>query len=109
MLATFDKNLLYFPNQIDFIAPLILQELYFHLLQSQQGSLLRSLTYQESNLYKIAQATNLLEQHYMERLNMGEIAKSVGMSMAGFYAHFKALTTMTALQYQKSIRLNAAR
>lgn len=102
-------NLLYFPKRIDFIAPLILQELYFYLLQSPQGNALRSLVVQEGKIHKIAKAAQYLEQHYLENVNMGELAKEVGMSVAGFYAHFKNITSMTPLQYQKSLRLNMAR
>lgn len=102
-------DLLYFPNRVPFLAPLLLQELYFYLLQSAQGDYLRSLLSQDSNITKIAKATKWLEARFAENVNMGELAKLVGMSVAGFYAHFKAVTTLTPLQYQKSLRLNAAR
>ncbi|MFA9499399.1 AraC family transcriptional regulator N-terminal domain-containing protein [Mannheimia sp. E30BD] len=102
-------NLLHFPNYIEFLSPLILRELYFYLLQSEQGDYLRSLLSKEGNIAKIAQATEILAQQFAKPLNMTELARRVGMSVAGFYAHFKNVTAMTPLQYQKSLRLNVAR
>lgn len=102
-------NLLNFPERIEFLTPLILRELYFYLLQSEQGDYLRSLLSKEGNIAKIARATEILAQQFTEPLNMAELAQRVGMSVAGFYAHFKNVTAMTPLQYQKSLRLNVAR
>ncbi len=102
-------NLLNSPNHIHFLAPLILNELYFYLLQSEQGGYIRSLLSQDGNIAKIANATKILERKFADTLNMSTLAEEVGMSVAGFYAHFKSVTSMTPLQYQKSLRLNAAR
>lgn len=102
-------NLLNFPNYINFLAPLILHELYFYLLQSEQGSYLRALLAKDGNIAKIARATKILERSFADTLNMAGLAQEVGMSVAGFYAHFKSVTAMTPLQYQKSLRLNVAR
>lgn len=102
-------NLLNSPNHIHFLAPLILNELYFYLLQSEQGGYIRSLLSQDGNIAKIANATKILERKFADTLNMSALAEEVGMSVAGFYAHFKSVTSMTPLQYQKSLRLNAAR
>lgn len=102
-------NLLNSPNHIHFLAPLILNELYFYLLQSEQGGYIRSLLSQDGNIAKIANATKILERKFADTLNMSALVEEVGMSVAGFYAHFKSVTSMTPLQYQKSLRLNAAR
>lgn len=88
---------------------MILRELYFYLLQSEQGDYLHSLQSKEGNIAKIARATEILAQQFAESLNMAELAQCVGMSVAGFYAHFKNVTTMTPLQYQKSLQLNITR
>lgn len=102
-------NLLHFPNRVEFLAPLILQELYFYLLQSEQGDYLRSLLSQDGNIAKIAKASKILESRFANVVNMAQLAREVGMSVAGFYGHFKNVTGMTPLQYQKSFRLNTAR
>lgn len=102
-------DLLDCPHDIPFLAPLILREIYYRLLQSEQGDYLRSLLSQESHIAKIARATHWLQTHFAAPLAIAELARQVGMSQSNFYQHFKHVTSMSPLQYQKSLRLSEAR
>jgi AraC-like DNA-binding protein len=57
----------------------------------------------------VMKAVNYLKEHFSENVNMKELAELVGMSVSSFYQHFKALTGITPLQYQKKLRLCEAR
>ena len=102
-------DLLNFPDDIEFLAPLVIQEIYYHLLKSKQGAYLSSLFEQNSPTAKIAQATAILEKQFDKPLSMQSLAMSVGMSVSGFYQHFKDITQLSPLQYQKRLRLNHAK
>ena len=102
-------GLLHYPNDIYFLAPLVLQEIYYRLLNAEQGEKLRQLVTNGSHTHQISQATDWLKRHLNETVVIEELALKVGMSESGFYQHFKALTGFSPLQYQKSLRLMEAR
>ena len=102
-------GLLHYPNDIYFLAPLLLQETYYRLLNAEQGEKLRQLVTNGSHTHQISQATDWLKRHLNETVVIEELALKVGMSESGFYQHFKALTGFSPLQYQKSLRLMEAR
>ena len=58
---------------------------------------------------KIAQATHYLQQHFSETITVETLANLSGMSLSGFHSHFKKITSLSPLQYQKSLRLMEAR
>ncbi|MFI7616172.1 AraC family transcriptional regulator N-terminal domain-containing protein [Nonomuraea terrae] len=97
------------PADIPFLAPLIEQELLYRLLTSEQGMRLRHLVLAESQTHKIAQAITWIREHYTEPLRIAELARHVHMSPSSLHHHFKTIASMTPLQYQKQIRLYAAR
>lgn len=96
-------------NDVPFLAPLIQQEIYYRLLTGEQGEKLRQMVSVDSNTYKISQATDYLRQHFCEPIMIDTLATFCGMSISGFHQHFKKLTTMSPLQYQKSLRLMEAK
>jgi len=110
LLAQFERliDLLKTPEDIHFLAPLIQQQIYYTLLKSEQGQQLRELVNEGSHTQRIAQIARWIEQHFAETLRVEELAKQVGMSVSGFHLHFKRMTNMSPLQYQKSHRLLAA-
>ncbi|WP_150539297.1 AraC family transcriptional regulator [Actinobacillus vicugnae] len=110
LLTQFERliELLKTPEDIAFLAPLIQQQIYYTLLKSEQGQKLWELVNEGSHTQRIAQTANWIEQHYAETLRVEELAKRAGMSVSGFHAHFKHLTNMSPLQYQKSHRLLVA-
>lgn len=102
-------NLLDFPDDISVVAPLIIQEWYYYLWISEQGAYLQELVGQDGKFAKIRHATQILEQNFLGHINMIELSEKVGMSKSVFYSEFKAVTELTPLQYQKSLRLNYAK
>jgi AraC-like DNA-binding protein len=102
-------RLLETPADIPVLAPLIERELLYRLLTGEQGMRLRHLTMVESQSYKIARAIEYLKRHYTEPLRIGTLANQVNMSVSSLHHHFKAVTSMSPLQYQKQLRLQEAR
>lgn len=96
------------PQDIAFLAPLIQQEIYYRLLKSEQGNRLRSLIEKGSHTQAIAKAAQWIEQHLSEAFVVEKLANENGMSVSGFHHHFKRVTGMSPLQYQKNLRLNEA-
>ncbi|MCF7528675.1 AraC family transcriptional regulator N-terminal domain-containing protein [Neisseria lisongii] len=102
-------NLLKTPNDIDFLAPLYQQEIYYRLLQGKAGEKLRALLSFGSHTQRIAQATQWIQNHFADPLSVESLAAQCGMSVSGFHHHFKKITHLSPLQYQKSLRLTEAR
>ena len=102
-------NLLDYPNDTDFLSSLIQQEIYYRLLSAQQGHKLRQLVINGSHTHRIAQATDWLKAHLDEPVVIADLASRCGMSVSGFHQHFKEITQLSPLQYQKKLRLMEAR
>jgi len=97
------------PADIPFLAPLIERELLYRLLAGEQGLRLRHLAMAESQSYKIMRAIEFLKEHFRESLRIGILADQVNMSISSLHHHFKSVTSMSPLQYQKQLRLHEAR
>ncbi len=97
------------PVDIPFLAPVIERELLYRLLMGEQGQRLRHLTIADSQSYKIAQAIAWLKVHYTEPLRIEDLARHVHMSVSSLHHHFKAITSLSPLRYQKQLRLHEAR
>ena len=111
ILTAFERliDLLNYPSDIEFLSPLIQQEIYYRLLSAQQGHKLRQLVVNGSHTHRIAQATDWLKAHLEEPVIIEDLASRCGMSVSGFHQHFKEITQLSPLQYQKSLRLMKAR
>jgi AraC-like DNA-binding protein len=111
MLASFERllALLEEPESIPVLAPLIQREIHYRLLQSDQASRLRQITSVDGQGYRIAKAIDWLKLNYTLALRVDELAARVQMSTPTFHHHFRQLTAMSPLQYQKWLRLNEAR
>ena len=97
------------PNNIPFLAPLIQQEIYYRLLMGEHGGKLKQMVSFGSHTQKIAKATDYLQAHFAETVAVETLADLSGMSLSGFHSHFKKITTLSPLQYQKSLRLMEAK
>ncbi|MNI18176.1 HTH-type transcriptional activator RhaS [compost metagenome] len=97
------------PKDITMLAPLIVREIFYRVLQSEQGTLLRQFALVGSYAHGISQAIYLINRDYSEPLVISELAKKVSMSITSLHKHFKRVTAMSPLQYQKIIRLQKAR
>ncbi|MCD5971833.1 AraC family transcriptional regulator [Pseudomonas quasicaspiana] len=111
LLASFERllALLEEPDAIPILAPLIKREIHYRLLMSDQASRLRQITAVDGQGYRIAKAIDWLKLNYTSALRVDELAAQVQMSAATFHHHFRQLTAMSPLQYQKWLRLNEAR
>jgi len=97
------------PRDIPILAPMIKREIFYRLLMNGQGTRLRQLALKDSHTHRIAKAIDTLRQHYIEPLRVQDLAGGVHMSVSSFHQHFKSITAMSPLQYQKHLRLQEAR
>jgi AraC-like DNA-binding protein len=102
-------DLLAAPQDIPILAPLIQREILYRLLVGDQGARLRQIASAGSQSHQVAQAIEWLKRHYTRPLRIEDLAVHVHMSPSTFHQHFRALTAMSPLQYQKWLRLNEAR
>lgn len=91
------------------IAPLVIDELLIRLLRSPVGNRVAQIGQVESSVHRIAKAVEWVRAHFDEPLNVEALAEMVYMSPSSFHEHFKAVTSMSPLQYQKVLRLREAR
>lgn len=97
------------PDEVAALAPLCEEEVLYRLLQGPAGSRLLELAAANGQGRRIARAVAYLKDHFTEPLRIEHLAAHVGMSASSFHEHFKAVTSMTPLQYQKQLRLHEAR
>jgi AraC-like DNA-binding protein len=98
------------PDGQKVIAPLIKREIVYHLLAGGEGARLGHLmASSRGDTGRISSAIDHLREHYNEQLKIEEIARKCGMSVSGFHHHFKSVTAMSPLQFQKQVRLQEAR
>lgn len=111
LLQAFQRliDLLDTPQAIAVLAPLIQREILYRLMVSEQGTRLWQIASLGSQGQRIARAIQWLKEHATEPLRVDELAASVQMSTSTFHHHFRALTAMSPLQFQKWLRLHDAR
>jgi AraC-like DNA-binding protein len=97
------------PADADVLAPLVLTELHYRLLQADHSTMLRRLLRRDSHASRIAKAIARIREDLAEPLSVPELARVATMSASTFHQHFKEVTATTPLQYQKSLRLLEAR
>lgn len=97
------------PVDIPVLAPMVKREIFYRLLMNGQGAVLRQLVQKDSHTQRIARAIRLLREHYVRPLRVDDLARQAHMSASSFHHHFKAVTAMSPLQFQKQLRLQEAR
>jgi AraC-like DNA-binding protein len=97
------------PMDAKVLGPATLREIYYRLLLSSIGGMLRHLLVADSHASRITKAIQKLRSEYQSTLAVPELAKAAGMSASSFHEHFKAVTGTTPLQYQKDLRLIEAK
>jgi AraC-like DNA-binding protein len=102
-------RLLESPSEARVLAPLVKREIVYRLLMGEQGDRLRHVAVLGGHSHRIARAVERLREHFDQPLRIDDLARDLGMSVSGFHAHFKAVTAMSPLQFQKQIRLQEAR
>jgi AraC-like DNA-binding protein len=92
-----------------FLRPLITREIVFRLLKGEQGDRLRQIAVLGGHSHRIARAIEWLRDDFDRPLRIEDVARESGMSVSGFHHHFKAVTAVSPLQFQKRMRLHEAR
>lgn len=96
-------------EDVDLLVPLAIEEILIRLLRSPAGVDIAQIGITDSNTQKISKAISWLKEHYANPIKIEELAKIAGMSVSSFHTHFKTVTSMTPLQFQKALRLQEAR
>lgn len=111
LLVAFNRliDLLADQQDIPILAPVIQREILYRLLVGDQGTRLRQIASAGSQSNQISRAIDWLKTNYTNQLRIDELARQVNMSVSTFHHHFRALTAMSPLQFQKRLRLNEAR
>ncbi|WP_294393730.1 AraC family transcriptional regulator [uncultured Sphingomonas sp.] len=97
------------PETIDALAPLIEREILYRLLTGPHGPMLRHVATAGSHLNQVSRAIAAIRRRFDGQIRIEEVAAEAGMSPSSLHAHFKAITRMTPLEYQKQLRLQEAR
>ncbi|WP_184722305.1 AraC family transcriptional regulator [Caulobacter sp.] len=97
------------PQDVAAVAPLIEQEILYRLLSGPQGARLLHIAGAEGQGRRVTRAVAWLREHFAQPLRIEALAEHVGMSESSLHHHFKAVTNMTPMQYQKQLRLYEAR
>ncbi|MBD3885739.1 AraC family transcriptional regulator [Phormidium tenue FACHB-886] len=107
--ATRLTRLLDTPEDIPFLAPMMIREIYYRLLMGDQSEAVWQIATSGSYMQRIAAVIKQIKAEFAKPLSMDDLAKQASMSSASFHRHFKAVTSMSPLQYQKQLRLLEAR
>jgi AraC-like DNA-binding protein len=102
-------QLLGVPQDVPFFGKLLQREIIYRLLQGHQGDRLRSVATMADQSYLTAKAVTWLRKNFEKTLNVDELASMAGMSRSTLHHHFRGLTAMSPLQFQKQLRLQTAR
>jgi AraC-like DNA-binding protein len=102
-------NLLNTPEDIPFLSGLIQREIIYRILRGPEGARLREIATLGDQSHRTAKAIAWVRANYAKPLRVEDLAKIAGMAVSTLHHHFRALTAMSPLQYQKQLRLHAAR
>jgi AraC-like DNA-binding protein len=102
-------RLLETPEDIPALAPAARREILYRMLKGVEGHRLRQIATSSAHATRIAKAIEWLRQNYTRTLRIEELAGQANMSASSFHEHFRAVTAMSPLQFQKQLRLQHAR
>ena len=97
------------PETIGALAPLIEREILYRLLNGPHGPMLRHVATAGSQINQVSRAVAAIRRQFDGQIRIEDVAAEAGMSTSSLHAHFKAVTHMTPLEYQKQLRLQEAR
>jgi AraC-like DNA-binding protein len=97
------------PGEAELLAPLVVEEILIRLLRSPIGVRVAQIGRVESSVHGVAKAVAWLRANFAHPMKVEELAKLAHMSVSSFHQHFKAVTSMSPLQFQKALRLQEAR
>ncbi|MEV4262194.1 AraC family transcriptional regulator [Kribbella sp. NPDC049584] len=102
-------RLVHQPDDAPVLAPLVQREILWRLLRSPQGAAVREIGLADSSLSHVARVIGWIRKHYTEPFRVEDLAAMAGMSTSAFHRHFRTVTELTPIQFQKKIRLHEAR
>ena len=97
------------PGTLAVLGQQLSRELHFWLLSGRHGGAIRALGVPDSHAQRVARAVAILPNHYAEPVRIEALAQVAGMSLSAFHLHFRSITSLTPLQFQKQLRLIEAR
>jgi AraC-like DNA-binding protein len=97
------------PRDRGVLVPLVKREILWRLMTGEQGAVVRQLGLADSSLSHIRRAVQWIRDNYTRPFRVEDVAQLSGMSVSAFHRNFQAVTAMTPIQFQKHIRLQAAR
>jgi AraC-like DNA-binding protein len=97
------------PGDASLLAPLVKDEILIRLLRSPIGVRVAQMGFAESSVHRVAKAISWLRENYSQPMKVEELAELVHMSVSSFHEHFKSVTSISPLHYQKVLRLQEAR
>lgn len=97
------------PEDASFLRPMLEREILWRLLTGEQGGIVRQIGIADSRISQISRAIREIRTHYADPLRIEDLAAVALMSVATFHRHFRAMTSMSPLQFQKQVRLHEAR
>jgi AraC-like DNA-binding protein len=97
------------PRDIPVMAPLIRREIVWRLLHTEHGPLLSQLAFANGHAARIGRTTAWIRENIAETLSIADLAAQANMSIPSFHRHFKAVTSLSPVQFQKRVRLQEAR
>jgi len=97
------------PGDAELVAPLVIDEILIRLLRSPIGVRVAQMGFAESSVRRVAKAIAWLRGNFSQPMKVEELAELVNMSLSSFHEHFKSVTSMSPLHYQKVLRLQEAR
>jgi transcriptional regulator GlxA family with amidase domain len=97
------------PGDAAVLAPMIRREIVWRLLAGENGAMMRQIGSKDGRLGRIQRVIRQLRERYAEPVRIEDLAELAGMSETSLHRHFKAVTSMSPLQYQKQVRLQEAR
>ncbi|MDQ2842160.1 MAG: AraC family transcriptional regulator [Acidobacteriota bacterium] len=102
-------ELLTTPEDIPILAPLIRREIFYRLLSSSHGTVLRNMLTKNGQIRRISQVVEWMKKNYTKPFTIEDLARRANMSVASLHSWFKSVTAETPLQFQKRLRLQEAR
>ncbi|MGB8494676.1 MAG: AraC family transcriptional regulator [Candidatus Acidiferrum sp.] len=97
------------PGDVELLAPLVVDEILIRLLRSPIGLRVAQMGFAESSVHRVAKAISWLRANFSQPIKVEDLAGLVHMSLSSFHEHFKSVTSMSPLHYQKVLRLQEAR
>jgi AraC-like DNA-binding protein len=97
------------PGDVELLAPLVMDEILIRLLRSPIGVRIAQMGFAESSVHRVAKAISWLRENFSQPMKVEDLAGLVHMSVSSFHEHFKSVTSMSPLHYQKVLRLQEAR